>query len=142
MSCWWECHNHSHVKSFRNDNAASIYPVALCLRRLGSDFPRNRGLHPATWYHMLSISRFVRSILNSGNSNAYAAGASVDFANAAGGESTTDAHLRANWDIPDGFCPPVPAGDLSCTLPTLLEASGTIPANASIRYRRGANCIT
>lgn len=75
---------------------------------------------------------------------------SVDFANPLAVKALNKALLAhfyavANWDIPDGFlCPPVPGrADYIHHLADLLaEASGTIPANASILdIGVGANCI-
>lgn len=115
--------------------------------------PRNRGCIRATVITAATISpRFVRSILNSGNSSRlHSAGEqSVDFANPLAVKALNKALLAhfyavANWDIPDGFlCPPVPGrADYIHHLADLLaEASGTIPANASILdIGVGANCI-
>ncbi len=114
--------------------------------------PRNRGCIRATVITAATISpRFVRSILNSGNSHAYTRREqSVDFANPLAVKALNKALLAhfyavANWDIPDGFlCPPVPGrADYIHHLADLLaEASGTIPANASILdIGVGANCI-
>ncbi|MCL7666561.1 RlmF-related methyltransferase, partial [Klebsiella pneumoniae] len=74
---------------------------------------------------------------------------SVGFANPLAVKALNKALLAhfyavANWDIPDGFlCPPVPGrADYIHHLADLLaEASGTIPANASILdIGVGANC--
>ncbi|HBC1183466.1 TPA: 23S rRNA (adenine(1618)-N(6))-methyltransferase RlmF, partial [Escherichia coli] len=75
---------------------------------------------------------------------------SVDFANPLAVKALNKALLAhfyavANWDIPDGFlCPPVPGrADYIHHLADLLaEATGSIPANASILdIGVGANCI-
>lgn len=75
---------------------------------------------------------------------------SVDFANPLAVKALNKALLAhfyavANWDIPDGFlCPPVPGrADYIHHLADLLaEATGTIPASASILdIGVGANCI-
>ena len=70
------------------------------------------GLHPRNRHHSRLISpRFVRSILNSGNSSRlHSPGSSVAFADPLAVKALNKALLAhfyavANWDIPDGFLP-------------------------------------
>ncbi|HIA9618592.1 TPA: RlmF-related methyltransferase, partial [Escherichia coli] len=111
------------------------------------------GLHPRNRYHsrydlatLCQVNPELRQFLTL----TPAGEQSVDFANPLAVKALNKALLAhfyavANWDIPDGFlCPPVPGrADYIHHLADLLaEASGTIPANASILdIGVGANCI-
>ncbi len=111
------------------------------------------GLHPRNRHHSrydLAMLCQVNPELRQFLTLTPAGEQSVDFANPLAVKALNKALLAhfyavANWDIPDGFlCPPVPGrADYIHHLADLLaEASGTIPANASILdIGVGANCI-
>ena len=111
------------------------------------------GLHPRNRHHSrydLATLCHVNPELRQFLTLTPAGEQSVDFANPLAVKALNKALLAhfyavANWDIPDGFlCPPVPGrADYIHHLADLLaEASGTIPANASILdIGVGANCI-
>ncbi|TXU35745.1 23S rRNA (adenine(1618)-N(6))-methyltransferase RlmF [Escherichia coli] len=147
------------MKVFRNDKRSQIFTLSRyagilrrCLKENAMS-AQKPGLHPRNRHHsrydlatLCQVNPELRQFLTL----TPAGEQSVDFANPLAVKALNKALLAhfyavANWDIPDGFlCPPVPGrADYIHHLADLLaEASGTIPANASILdIGVGANCI-